>query len=57
MLIGVLASLFSGLYFLFRDPGSLRTVRVLTLRVGLSIALFVLLLAAYRFGFFGAPGG
>lgn len=51
MLLGVVASLFSGLFFLYRDRGgSVRTARALTLRIGLSIALFALLLASFRLG-------
>jgi ABC-type dipeptide/oligopeptide/nickel transport system permease component len=51
MLIGVIASLFSGLFFLFRDQGAGdRTVKALTVRIGLSIAVFALLLLGYRFG-------
>jgi hypothetical protein len=47
----ILASLFSGLFFLIRDQGrSKRTVKALTWRVGLSLALFLLLLAGYYFG-------
>jgi len=43
--------LFSGLVFLYRDRGAgLRTVKALTVRIGLSIALFLLLLAGFRFG-------
>lgn len=48
----IVVSLFSALYFLLKDkPGSERTVKALTVRVGLSIALFVLLLLAFQFGF------
>ena len=44
----IVASLASGLVYLFKDDGdSRRTVRALTWRIGLSIALFVLLLLAY----------
>lgn len=51
MLIGVVASLFSGLYYLLRDRGQgERTVKALTLRIGLSIAIFILLLLSFRFG-------
>jgi preprotein translocase subunit YajC len=47
----ILASLFSGLFFLIRDQGrTKRTVKALTWRVGLSLALFLLLLAGYYFG-------
>lgn len=51
MLLAIVGSLFSGLWFLYRDRGeSARTVRALTLRIGLSISLFILLLLSYRFG-------
>ena len=52
----IIASLFSALYFLTKDKdGGTRTVRALTLRIGLSITLFVLLLLGYYFGLSG-PG-
>ena len=45
LLLVILSTLFSGLYFLIRDKGhSNRTVKSLTWRIGLSLALFVLLL-------------
>ena len=48
----ILVSLFSALYFLLKDKGSSeRTVKALTVRVALSITLFVLLLLAFQFGF------
>ncbi len=48
----ILFSLFSGLYFLLKDKGqSRRTVKALTIRVGLSIMLFLLLLIAFKLGF------
>jgi len=51
LLFAVVASLFSGLYFVYRDKGSTnRAVISLTIRIGLSILVFVLLLASYRFG-------
>ena len=51
MLVTVIASLGSALFFLFRDTGnSRRMLRSLALRVGLSIALFVFLMLSYRFG-------
>lgn len=51
LLLAIVGSLFSSLFLLYRDRGdSLRTARMLTWRVGLSIGLFVLLLAAFRFG-------
>ena len=50
-LLAIVGSLFSGLWFLYRDRGEgTRTVRALTLRIGLSISLFILLLLSYRFG-------
>lgn len=52
LLMAIIGSLFSGLVFLYRDRGAgERTVRVLTWRIGLSIALFILLLIGFRFGF------
>jgi hypothetical protein len=51
----ILASLGSALYFLVKDKGSsTRTVRALTWRVVFSIALFMLLMLSYHFGFIGA---
>jgi hypothetical protein len=47
----ILGALFSGLFFMVRDQGrSTRTVKALTWRIGLSLALFLLLLAGYSFG-------
>lgn len=52
MLLTVLASLGSALFFLFRDTGnSTRMLRSLAIRVGLSMTLFILLMLGYRFGF------
>ena len=51
ILLGIVGSLASALFFLARDKqDSKRTVRALTLRVGLSVSLFVLLLVAYYMG-------
>ena len=53
----ILASLGSALVFLMRDKGrSNRTVQALALRVGFSVALFLLLLVAYRFGWIQPTG-
>ena len=50
----ILFSLFSALYFLLKDKGnSTRTVKALTIRVVLSIVLFVMLLLAFHFGWIG----
>ena len=51
LLLAIVGSLFSGLFYLFSDRGAgERTARALTVRIGLSIALFLLLLAGFRFG-------
>lgn len=48
----ILASLASALVFIFRDrSGSKRAVKALALRVALSIALFLFLMAGFHFGF------
>jgi hypothetical protein len=47
----ILASLASALVFVFRDrSGSKRAVKALALRVALSVALFVFLIAGFHFG-------
>ncbi len=47
----IVASLGSALFFLVNDRGrSDRIVRALALRVGLSLTLFLLLMAGYYFG-------
>jgi hypothetical protein len=47
----ILASLGSALYFLVTDRSrSKRTVKALALRVGLSLTLFLILMAGYYFG-------
>lgn len=50
-IVFILASLASALYFLIKDKGhSDRTVKMLTVRITLSLALFILLMAGYHFG-------
>jgi cell division protein FtsW (lipid II flippase) len=51
-LLGILVSLGSGLYQLSRGTpeGSAKLVRALTVRISLSIVLFVLLMLAWHFG-------
>ena len=57
VLICILASLFSALFFMFKDKGdSKRMVRALTLRVALSVALFLVLMAGFYFGLIGKVG-
>ena len=51
LLLGVVASLFSGLYFVFKDKGATnRAVIALTIRIALSALVFVLLIGSYYFG-------
>ncbi len=50
-LIGILFSLGSALFYLMRDKGTTnRTVNALTIRVGISIALFLFILFSYWMG-------
>lgn len=47
----ILTSLFSALYYMYHDKGrNKRTVKALTVRIALSISLFVFLMAAFYFG-------
>lgn len=51
LLAAVVASLFSGLYFVYKDKGSTnRAVIALTVRIALSLLVFALLIASYYFG-------
>jgi hypothetical protein len=51
LLVFVVFSLGSALYFLMRDPSqSTRVVKALSWRIGLSILLFLLLMAAFMLG-------
>ena len=58
LLLAVIASLFSGLFFIYKDKGqSDRAVKALTVRIVLSILVFVLLIGSYYFGLIpGTPG-
>jgi hypothetical protein len=48
----IVASLGSALFFMYRDQsGSNRAVKALAIRVGLSIALFLFLMAGFYFGY------
>ena len=50
-LIGILFSLGSALFYLMRDKGTTnRTVNALTIRVGISVALFLFILFSYWMG-------
>lgn len=57
MILAILASLASALFYLIKDGGSSkRTVKALTLRVGISVGLFVLVLIAYALGLIEPTG-
>ncbi len=56
MLLLIVGSLFSALFFLIKDKGQgKRTARALTLRISLSIGLFLLLMLGYYTGVIGPP--
>ena len=56
LLFAVVASLFSGLYFVYKDKGTTnRAVISLTIRIALSVLVFLLLIGSYYFGW--VPGG
>jgi Protein of unknown function (DUF2909) len=47
----VLLSLFSGLYFMYKDKGkSKRVVNALTIRIGLSMLIIVIVIVGYFSG-------
>jgi hypothetical protein len=51
LLLAVVASLFSGLYFVYKDRGTTnRAVISLTIRIALSVLVFVLVIGSYYFG-------
>lgn len=57
LLIAIAGSLASGLFFLNKDQsGSHRTVRALTVRISLSVLLFVLLIVGYFAGWLQPHG-
>ncbi len=59
MLLLIVGSLFSALTFLVKDRGhrdSTRVLKALTMRIGLSIVLFLALGAGYYFGLIPATG-
>lgn len=56
-LVAIVGSLACALFFLMRDKsGSDRTVKALTVRVALSLALFLILMLGYYFGFIPKSG-
>ena len=53
-IVFIVGSLFSALFFLSKDKsGGDRTVKALTVRIGLSITLFLILMIGYFFGLIG----
>jgi len=57
VLLGILISLGSALFHLVNDKGDpKKMVRALTVRISLSVALFVLLMAGWVMGFIGPHG-
>lgn len=57
-LVLIVGSLGSALYYLIRDKGqSERTVKALTIRVALSVALFAMLMIGHYLGLIPAKGG
>lgn len=57
LLFAVIASLFSGLYFVYKDKGnSNRAVISLTIRIGLSLLVFAILIVSYYFGWITERG-
>ena len=56
-LVAVIVSLFSALYYLYRDRGhGTRMVKALALRVALSASLIVFLVVAYHLGWIAPTG-
>ena len=56
LLLAIIASLFSGLFFVYKDKGeSNRAVISLTIRIVLSLLVFLILIGSYFFGL--VPGG
>jgi hypothetical protein len=56
-LLAIVGSLFSGLYFLLKDPStSRRTLTALKVRVGLSIAFVLFLVLSYFMGWIHPHG-
>jgi len=56
MMLLIVGSLFSALFYLAKDKGAgERTARALTVRVSLSLVLFLLLMLGYYTGVIGHP--
>ena len=56
-LVAIVASLFSALYFMYRDQGKgTRMVRMLAVRVAQSVGLVAFLVIAWRMGWIAPTG-
>ncbi|MFA6302707.1 MAG: twin transmembrane helix small protein [Legionella sp.] len=57
VMLFIASSLFSGLIFLIRDSGNTkRTIKALTLRIAISLGLFIFLFIAFKFGWIHPHG-
>lgn len=57
IMIIIAGSLLSGLFFLVKDSGnSKRTVKALTIRIGISLTLFIFLFIVFQFGWIKPHG-
>ena len=57
LLLAVVASLFAGLFFVYKDKGnSNRAVISLTIRIGLSLLVFAILMVSYKMGWIADRG-
>lgn len=56
LLLLIIASLGSALVYMFRGTDPQRTARALTIRIGLSVGLFVLLMVFYKIGWITPHG-
>ncbi|MDP3857518.1 MAG: twin transmembrane helix small protein [Stagnimonas sp.] len=56
-LLAIVVALFTGMYYMLKDPSDKRrTVRALTWRVGLQLALIAFLVLAYALGWIQPHG-
>lgn len=57
-LVAIVVSMASALLYLFRggEGGSSKMLRALTIRVSLSVGLFVFLMVSYKLGWIGSQG-
>jgi len=57
-LVAIVVSMASALLYLFRggEGGSSKMLRALTIRVAISVGLFVFLMVSYKLGWIGSQG-